>query len=114
MLLLDKSPLPHILLKNNTKTHDYAGRYRRIGYIFKIYITFDAVLFFISFKFNSKFVLSYFKLYNIPIKVAGESCKKTIVDANRMETNGMILYAILSKFMASSEARGHEFDDKIV
>ena len=28
--------------------------------------------------------------------VAGESCKKTIVNVNNMETNGMILYAILS------------------
>ena len=28
--------------------------------------------------------------------VAGESCKKTIVNVNDMETNGMILYVILS------------------
>ena len=51
----------------------------------------------------------YFKyIFNIPIEVAGESCKKTIVNASVWKTNGMILYAISSKFMASSKARGHE------
>ena len=48
-------------------------------------------------------VLYILILYNIPVEVAGESCKKTIVEASRMETNGMILYAILSNLWCRTE-----------
>ena len=51
--------------------------------------------------------MSYFKYINIPIEVAGESCKKTIVDATAWNKWNDIICNIV-KFMASNEVRGHD------
>ena len=50
---------------------------RRVAYKLRIILHLYGINF-ISFKFNLNLVLFIFYLYNIPIEVAGESCKKTI------------------------------------
>ena len=66
-------------------------------YYFKNNFTIDAVFIGLKFFILFKFCVIYISNYIIfLIEEREKVVKKTIVDVNHMETNGMILYAILS------------------
>ena len=85
--LLDKSPLPNKTLKNNAVSHGRWGHCRQNIFNLRIILQYCGIVFIL---FNFKLISFYiiFMYINFPIEVAGESCKKTIVDASawkRME-----------------------------